>query len=79
MGIMKKPSIVNCSAEERQKIIQIVEQEMQTPSCKNTVIEALDFINVLIEKLKSSNITIHQLKRMFGFNSEQLKKLMQIR
>jgi ribosomal protein L18E len=46
---------------------------------KEVIVEALNFYNDLVEKLKSSKISINQLKQMLvGFKADNIKKLLQI-
>ena len=76
---MKKPEIANLSSREREELITAFKEGNLDPNRKEMIAEALDSLNILLEKLKSSKISIHQLKQLFGFRSEQLKKLMQTR
>jgi len=76
---MKKPEIANLSSKEREELISVVKGSNLDPNRKEIIVDTIDSFNSLLEKLKSSKISIHQLKQLFGFRSEQLKKLMQTR
>jgi hypothetical protein len=76
---MKKPLIASLDLKERKELIEHINQNMLNPNDKKVVVEALDFYNDLMEKLKSSKISINQLKEMLvGFKSDNIKKLLQI-
>lgn len=74
---IKKPGIIDLSKEERRAILNMImsEEKISDAHYKELVIEALQFIEKLIEDLKSSRITLNQLKeRLLGFKSERRKK-----
>ena len=76
---MKKPVIASLDIEERQKLIAHVKQNLLNSTDKEVIVEALNFYNDLVEKLKSSKISINQLKQMLvGFKADNIKKLLQI-
>ena len=76
---MKKPVIASLDTQGRQELIGHINANSLGVDDKKVVVEALDFCNDLMEKLKSSKISINQLKEMLvGFKSDNIKKLLQI-
>jgi len=76
---MKKPVIASLGTKERQELITHIEQNLLNSTDKEVIVEALNFYNDLVEKLKSSKISINQLKQMLvGFKADNIKKLLQI-
>ena len=75
---MKKPAIANLTHRERKELIDSVSNNSYDEKEKTTVIEALGFIDKLIMDLETSKISIATLKKLFGSQSEQLKKLLQV-
>ena len=76
---MKKPVIASLDIKERKELIEHINTSSLGGDDKKVVVEALDFCNDLMEKLKSSKISINQLKEMLvGFKSDNIKKLLQI-
>ena len=77
---MKKAKVASLSNQERQALIEHVEQNALSSHDKEVVVEALNFYDDLMEKLKSSKISINTLKEMLvGFKADNLKKILQIR
>lgn len=70
-----KPAIMDLSTEERQEILKNVLGDTLTESNKHLVAEALEFLNYLLQLLHESKINMHQLKQLFGFHTEKLKKM----
>ena len=77
--VMKTPAIVTLNANERQALINAIKQGNIQNNNKDVVVDALEFINELIEELKTSKVSIYNLKQLLGFKSEQLKKVVQDR
>ena len=76
---MKTPEIVKLSSSERKGLmVEIEKGELQADS-KKIISDTLDFVDSLIEELKTSKVSIHNLKQLLGFKSEQLKKVVQDR
>ena len=76
---MKKPKVAILTPKERQDLIEHIKKSSLDIDNKKVVIELVDFYDELIEKLKSSKISINKLKEMLGgFKSDNLKKLFQI-
>jgi len=76
---MKTPEIVKLSSSERKSLMAEIEKgELQADS-KKIISDTLDFFDSLIEELKTSKVSIHNLKQLLGFKSEQLKKVVQDR
>jgi hypothetical protein len=74
---MKTPEIVKLSSSERKGLMAEIEKgELQADS-KKIISDTLDFVDSLIEELKTSKVSIHNLKQLLGFKSEQLKKVVQ--
>ena len=76
---MKTPSIAKLDFSERAQLIEQFHQGILNDGNKEVVAEALSFFNLLIEDLKRSKISIHKLKQLLGFHTEQLKKANQIK
>jgi len=77
---MKKPKISNLTIQEQQDLIADIKQSSLSAGEKEIVLELVDFYDDLMEKLKSSKISINQLKEMLvGFKADNLKKLLPIR
>jgi hypothetical protein len=76
---MKKPVIASLDTKERQELIEHIHKSSLANDDKEVVVEALNFYNDLLEKLKSLKISINQLKQMLvGFKADNIKKLLQI-
>ena len=73
---MKTPAIVVLSKEERKAVINEIAQSPNSPH-KDLTIEALNFIDDLINELQSAKFNVSQLQKLFGFKSEKLKKIFQ--
>ena len=76
---MKNPTIAQLSSSEVQNILNEIEQGVLQENSKKILSDALNFINILIEELKSSKVNVHKLKQLLGFRSELLKKAHQVR
>jgi len=76
---MKSPSIAKLNFSERKQLIEEVNSSALEASSKEVLAETVTFFNSLIEDLKKSKISIHKLKQLLGFHSEQLKKENQIK
>lgn len=74
---MKSPAIVQLNTSDRQKLINELKQGNLHDNNKELVVGAIGFIDELIEELKTSKVSIHNLKQLLGFKSEQLKKALQ--
>lgn len=75
---MQKPAITQLSAEEQATLLKKVKANELSENEKVIVSDLIEFTAQLKEKLKSSEITINRLKRLFGCNGETLKKLLQM-
>jgi hypothetical protein len=76
---MKKPKVVTLTSQEREELIEHIKENSLNSDDKQAMIELIGFSNDLMEKLKSSKISINKLKEMLGgFKSDKLKKLFQI-
>jgi hypothetical protein len=75
---MKKPAIAQLNAEEQATLLKKFEANELNENEKIIVSDLIRFTAQLKEKLKNSEITINNLKRLFGCNSETLKKLLQM-
>lgn len=76
---MQKPAIAQLSVEEQITLLKKLETNELTADEKIIISDLVRFTAQLKEKLKSSEITINNLKRLFGCNGEALKKLLQMR
>jgi hypothetical protein len=74
---MRRPGIAALTSNQRQELITEIEQDKSNFPHKILAIEALNFCDDLIEDIRSSKITMPQLKKILEDRSEQLKKLMQ--
>lgn len=75
---MKKPAIVSLSSTQRQEVINTLQDTLKECNYphQGLVLEALDFIKILMEELKSGKITTSQLKQiLLSLDPETLKKL----
>jgi hypothetical protein len=72
---MQKPAISSLSGREREELKNNVKNNSLSDSNKGVVVEVIDFCDELLEKLKTSNISISKLKEMLlGFKSEKSKE-----
>ncbi len=75
---MKRPAIAELSSNQRKELITEIEKDISTSSRKTLTIEALNFVDDLLEELKTSKIkSINELKKILEIKSENIKKLMQ--
>jgi hypothetical protein len=74
---MKKPVIAGLNQCEREDIKnEIISSELNV-STKETVLNTIDFAIELQKQLKDAKISMGKLRKMFGSDSELLKKLLQ--
>ena len=71
---MKKPAIADLTFEEINNLIEQVKEANIADTPREIVVETLATFQELLEKLKSSQISIKKLKSLLGFYSEQIKK-----
>lgn len=74
---MKTPAIAKLTINERHALMEELKRNELQDSSRQVLAEAIDFINTLTEDLKTSKVSIHKLKQLLGFHSEQLKKVIQ--
>lgn len=74
---MKKPVIAALNQFERENIKQEIVDSPLTFSTKEAILNTVDFAIELQQQLKEAKISIGKLKKMFGADSEVLKKLLQ--
>lgn len=74
---MKKPVIVSLNQFERENIKQEIVDSLLISSTKEAVLNTFDFAIELQQQLKEAKISIGKLKKMFGADSEVLKKFLQ--
>jgi hypothetical protein len=75
---MQKPIIADFNSTQRQELIANIKQSALNTHDQEAIIEALGFCNELMEKLKTSAISVNKLKELLlGFKSEQQKKQLQ--
>jgi hypothetical protein len=74
---MQKPSIIDLNTQEKSALLEKIQSSNLLSSEKKALEELVQFTLQLQEKLKSSEMTISNLKRLFGCSSESLKKLLQ--
>ncbi len=75
----KIPAIAKLNPTERKNLIDEVEKNALQDNSRKIIAETLSFVDTLIEDLKTSKVSIHKLKQLLSFHSEQLKKVTQIR
>lgn len=75
---MQKPVIVSLTEEGKIALLKRIECSDLSIDEKEVLGDLVQFMSTLKEKLKKSEITINNLKRLFGCNSETLKKLLQM-
>jgi hypothetical protein len=76
---MKQPKIVTLTPQEKKELIDHIQECSLNNDDKKATVELVTFYDDLMEKLKSSNITISKLQEMMlGFKSDKLKKMFQI-
>ena len=76
---MHRPIIADLSPTEREKLINgLIQNKVKIilgePETKQ-VVSALEFYNELETALKSSSVTIAQIKKLLGVYEEKIKKL----
>lgn len=74
---MQQPSFLKLTYEEQKSLIDKIETNQLNDSEKAMISDVIQFILSLQEKVNTSEIKISNLKRLFGSNSESLKKLLQ--
>jgi hypothetical protein len=74
---MKKPVIAGLNQSEREEIKKEVEESNMNASAKEAMLNTIDFMIDLQRQLKEAKISMGMLRKMFGSNSEVLKKLLQ--
>lgn len=73
---IKKPSITTLDTKQQREIVDALQN--WDPLYKDHVLEALDFIKVLMAELKSGKISINELKKiLLNLDAETIKKLTQ--
>ena len=79
---MKKPAIVSLSPAKRQEVMDSLQETLRERNYphQGLILEALDFIKILMEELKSGKISTKQLKQiLIDIEAGKLKELTQIR
>ena len=75
---MKCPAIAVLNSNQRKELITEIENDISASSRKALTIEALNFVDELLEELKTSKIkSINELKKILEVKSENIKKLKQ--
>ena len=74
---MKKPVIIGLNAAEREAIKKRVSDNNLDDHSKEAVLNIIDFTIELQRQLKEAKISMGMLRKMFGSDSEVLKKLLQ--
>jgi len=75
---MKRPAIAVLSPNQRKGLITEIEKDKTDFRHKETTIGALNFVDELLEELKTSKIkNINELKKILEVKSENIKKLKQ--
>jgi len=74
---MKKPVIVGLNQFEREDIKNEIASSELNVATKEAVLNTIDFTIELQRQLKEAKISMGMLKKMFGSDSEVLKKLLQ--
>jgi hypothetical protein len=74
---MKKPVIAGLNQSERENIKRKVGDSNLDDGSKEAVLNTIDFAIELQRQLKEAKISIGKLRKMFGSDSEVLKKLLQ--
>ncbi|MDR3491131.1 MAG: hypothetical protein P4M12_03690 [Gammaproteobacteria bacterium] len=74
---MKKPVIIGLNDAEREAIKKRVSDNNLDDHSKEAVLNIIDFTIELQRQLKEAKISMGMLRKMFGSDSEVLKKLLQ--
>jgi hypothetical protein len=74
---MKKPVIAGLNQSEREDIKKKVGDSNLDDGSKEAVLNTIDFAIELQRQLKEAKISMGKLRKMFGSDSEVLKKLLQ--
>ena len=74
---MKKPVIAGLNQSEREDIKRKIGGSNLDDSSKETVLNTIDFAIELQHQLKDAKLSMGKLRKMFGSDSELLKKLLQ--
>jgi hypothetical protein len=73
--MMRRPGIAALSSNQRKELITEIEKGISSNSTQKILaVEALNFCDDLIEEIRSSKITMPQLKKILEEKSEQIKK-----
>jgi hypothetical protein len=75
---MQKPAIAQLNAEEQVTLLKKIEANELNENERIIISDLILFTAQLKEKLKNLEITINNLKRLFGCSGEALKKLLQM-
>lgn len=75
---IKKPTIAKMSEDERKQAINYIIENVPEFKHKTLTIETLAFCDELIEQVRSSQLSLAQLKKLVALSPEYLKKLQQI-
>jgi hypothetical protein len=76
---MANPIIATLTNLQLNNLINDIENCTLSEDNKKIISDLLSFVNLLIEQLKTSKVSIHKLKQLLGFQSELLKKVNQVR
>jgi hypothetical protein len=74
---MRRPSIAALTSDQRKELITKITEDRAEFPYKTIAVEALACFNELIDKVRTSDVTFSQIKKMLEDRSEALKKLMQ--
>ena len=74
---MHRPGLAALSSKQRKELVAKIREDKADFPYKVIAVEALGFCNELIDAVRTSKVTISQLKQILEDRSEQLKKLMQ--
>lgn len=71
---MKKLAISGLNAQERQALVELVKQNIKESDSQAIIVESLNFIEDILEKLKGHNISLAKIKAMLGLASENINQ-----
>jgi hypothetical protein len=71
---MKQLAILGLSVQERQRLIEVTKADIKATEDRVMIVEALNFIEDILEKLKTSNISLAKIKAMLGLEANKIEK-----
>ena len=74
---MQQPTFLKLTEEEQKSLIDKIETNQLSDTEKGMISDVIQFILLLQDKVKTSELKLSNLKRLFASNSESLKKLLQ--